>query len=648
MHSLSATYDDAVGKFAWYTFDGPRGREVTQRSHKRMIKKGDVYGLLATRGGARYTLIFPDMPHVEFPADRNTADFLMDRSKKMRKPPEIAQRQGRAKAAGVTTIERQLARKSFDNPRFAPRRVPVESVNGINFENYQWRIVPDANYKLRHSKGLQTFSRNELIGLRFLRDSKGGIVINPEGLYLKVPTEDYDMLVANSNVLPYPDWPQGHLSEEDVMEYRRASKIAHRRTAAEEAESRRLAARAERIAVKTEAKLLRNKEREASRAEEQRLAEMRAKVRSGEMEAPRAKVLNEDDLLPKPVKLRSRVRRILQEEILDDEDLEFDEALVEHETEEDEQLANLFGSSPFVADVLNIENSVAKMFGKDDDDELPEDDDGAFDMSDIDEPEDDEEPPARSKVRKKQKGTAPVAASPEATEDDSDDPDESSDDEEDVDLDDVEEEDDEDVESDESEEDTDEESDDETEDDEDAEDEEDPDAETDDDSDVEDSDADEEEDEEAADGDGDDDADTSDAVEETDEDDAEDDDVAAAEDEAAKTAREVAAANASPAGSAASEAEEGDVVRFKADAKLRRDWVVLKISTHNASDNIVVYTVYDITNSPDEVRQVRVNRARKQNLFDYCEHIKDMTPKLFNRVLDMAEDYPVNREPIAS
>jgi hypothetical protein len=86
------------------------------------------------------------------------------------------------------------------------------------------------------------------------------------------------------------------------------------------------------------------------------------------------------------------------------------------------------------------------------------------------------------------------------------------------------------------------------------------------------------------------------------------------------------------------------VLRFKADAKLNRDWVIVRVSTHSTSDNIVIYTLYDITNSPDEVRQVRVNRARKQNLFDYAEHVKDMAPKLFNRVLDMAEDFPVNKD----
>lgn len=613
MDSVSATYDDAVNNYAWFTFDGPRGREVTQRSHKRMIKNGDVFGLLALRSGSRYTLIFPDMPHIDFPLDKTTANFLIDRSKKMRKVPDVVKREGRQKAAGVATMERQLARRQFDAPRFAPRKIPVESAHGVDFSNYQWRILEEPNYKIKHSKGLETFLVNDVIGLRFLRDFKGGIIINQDGMYLKVPTEEYDRVVAESKVLPFPDWPVGTLTSDQVRTYRRELRRQKQSKAVERQASARLAQRADRLALKLEQKELNRTARDARRLEEQRLADLREKVRNGEIAPPSAKPVEELHPVFK-ADIRRGVRRILREErMLDDEELNYNEILRDDDTPEQDAISDVLTTNPFGADVMGIEDSIAKLFGRDDDIDDSVDDDGAFDLSDIDEPEDDEdEPPAKSKVRKK--GTAPVAASPEATEDDDENPDDAEDDEDNQDED-----------FEEGGDDTDDSGD-----------------ESDDEEQPEDEEATDEDEDEADDSD-------SDAAADVDESDDQDDpDVAAADDEASKTSKDFAAQNDNVVGSKASEPEEGDIVQFSADAKLKRDWVILKVSTHKASDNIVVYTVFDLTNSPDEVRQVRINRGRKQNLFDFCTHIKDMTPKLFNRVFDMAEDFPVNKEPIAS
>jgi len=624
MHSLSATYDDAVNKYAWYTFDGPRGREVTQRSHKRMIKNGDVFGLIASRTGSRFTLIFPDMPHIDFPIDKAAANFFIDRSKKMRSAPNVVKREGRTKSAGAVTMERQLARRQIDNPRFAPRKTPVESAHGIDFSNYQWRIIEQPNYKIKHSKGIDQFIQNDVIGVRFLRESKGGIIINQDGMYLKVPTEEYDRVVADSKVLAFPDWPTGTLTAEEVLSYRKQLRRLKQTTAVEKAAAARLAQRADRIAVQLEQREVRRQQRQATSAEEKRMAELRAKVRNGEMEAPGPKPV--EDLHPVfKAEIRRGVRRVLREErMLDDEELDLNEILRNDMTHEEDAMSDVLVTNPFGADSMGIEDSIAKLFGRDDDVDDSVDDDGAFDLSAIDEPEDDEEEPQpKAKVRKK--GTPPVAAAPDATEDDDDNPDDQEDDE-----------DNQDDESDTEEDDADADAEDEA----DVEADEDQDDESTDDSDADETD---EEDEDVDDSD----ADASAAVDESDDEDA-DPDVAAADDEASKTPQDYAKQNSNPVGSKAREAEEGDIVRFNADAKLKRDWVVLRVSTHNSSDNIVIYTVFDITNSPDEVRQVRVNRARKQNLFDYCTHVKDMTPKLFNRVYDMAEDYPVNKEPIAS
>lgn len=606
--SVSASYQDAVSKYAWMKYTGSRGKEVSQRTHKRMIREGDIFGILPLRNGGRYTLIFPDMPHVDFPLDKSTGLFLMERASKLRKVPDVVNREvsGRTKTAGAKTMERQLNRSQFDAARFSPRRVPSESVYGVNFDNYQWRMVASPEYPVKTSKGMTKLYKNDMIGVRFLRQGKGGIIINSEGMFLKVDDAQYDLVVHDTNILPFNDWPKGVLTADDVKAYRRIVRRARRRSAEEEQEAQRLANNAKILEQKQQRKELQKEANKKKRERESELSSLRKKVRSGEVEIdkPEVRTVYEDG-----VDKRGKRIRVIEEEVLDDEIEE-----VEIDADLDEQkLEDILARSPFAGDAFNIEDSIGSLFGGDDSQDI---DEPALDLSDIDEPEDDEEdvPPKKVRAKAGKKATAPVEEEedPDA-EEDTDDSDTDVDDADDGD--------------------TDSDADDESVDD---------DAADDEGADSEGEDGEDEESEE------DESADTSDAVDETEADEDTDSDVAAAEQEAKETAKKIAAANKSTPQHRAEEAEEGDVLRFKADAKLNRDWVIVRVSTHSTSDNIVIYTLYDITNSPDEVRQVRVNRARKQNLFDYAEHVKDMAPKLFNRVLDMTEDFPVNKDPIAS
>ncbi|QZE56012.1 hypothetical protein pEaSNUABM52_00154 [Erwinia phage pEp_SNUABM_52] len=623
--SESASYDDAVSKYAWLKFTGSRGKEVSQRTHKRMIREGDIFGILPLRNGSRYTLIFPDIPHIDFPLDMQTGKFLMDRSSKMRKTPEIVKNEGRVKTAGAKTLSRLINRTNFDQARFQPKKVPNESVNGINFASYQWRMVPTNDYTVKTSKGIVKFHRNDMIGVRFKRQGKGGVLVNTDGLYLLVPDDEFDKFVADTNIIPYQEWPEGSVDAEAVIAYRKSAKKNRRRSEAEEREAIRLADRARILERKQQQKEISTAQRNANAAEEAELKEMRRKIRSGEIEAPKRDVNTIYQDSPELDKRRRNSRIIEHEALEEEEDLEHDldedfdhDIDLDVEIDENEQrMGDIIGRSPFAGDTHNIEDTIGSLFGGDDThDEV----DPEFDLSDMDEPEDDEEEtPPPSKVRSKKAKPAAVehdAEEEEPEEEESDDEEEdTSDSDPDVDN---------------------------------ADDEE-SDAESDDDSG--DESLDDSEDDDAGDDSADEDsedADASDAVDETGADEDGDSDVAAAEKEAAETAKKIAAENKSTPSQRAEEPEEGDVVKFRADVKLNRDWLIVKVSTHEKSDNIVTYTVYDITNSPDEVRQVRINRARKQNLFDYAEHVKDMAPKLFNKVYDIVEDYPVNKDPIAS
>lgn len=626
--SVSASYQDAVSKYAWMKYTGPRGKEVAQRTHKRMIREGDVFGILPLRNGGRYTLIFPDMPHVDFPLDKATGLFLIERASKLRKVPDVVNRDGkRTKTAGAQTLQRQLMRSQFDAARFSPRKVKSEAVYGIDFDNYQWRMVASPEYPVKTSKGITKLYKNDMIGVRFLRQGKGGIVINSEGMFLKVDDAQYDLLIHDTNILPMNDWPKGTVDVDTIKAYRRVVRRARRRSQEEQEEATRLANNAKVLEQKQQRKELQKEARKKALERSAEMRDLRNKVKSGEIEAPKAEVrtVYEDG-----IDRRGKRIRVVEEELLDDE---IEEVGIDLDLDE-QKLEDILARSPFAGDAFNIEDSVGSLFGGDDSEDHEE---PALDLSDIDEPEEDEEDTPPPKVRAKGKKAAPA---PAEEEDEEEEPSEDEDTSEDG----GEEEEDTDVEEDSDDSDTDDsdegdDSDDESVDDDDADDGG-ADSEGEDDAEGDDSDEDT--------SDAEDDADASDAVDETSADEDTDSDVAAAEQESKETAKKIAAANKSTPSARAEEAEEGDVLQFRADAKLKRDWVVLRVSTHSKSDNIVIYTLYDITNSPDEVRQVRVNRARKQNLFDYAEHVKDMAPKLFNRVLDMAEDYPVNKDPIAS
>ena len=628
MYSLSATYEEAIQDFNWFKYTGQRGKEVSERTHKRMIRDGDIFGIKSLKSGSRFTLIFPDMPHINFPLDRKNGNAILEKATKLRKLPDIAKREGRAKARGIKTTERQLQRKNFDAPRFAPSKIPNEYKNGIEFSNYQWRIVPELSITVTHTKGREILKKNAMIGMRYLRDAKGGVVINEKGMYLKLSPENYDKLVTETLVMPIQDWPNGSITDEDVKAYRADAKKAKHVSQVEAREAARLEKRAEKLAQEMTLRESKRAAKENARAEQERFDDMKEKIKRGEMEAPKAKAFDPEEQAVPTIRLRNQIKSILAEEELLDEEEDLAAEDIIDEIDENEKFDDLFDrlsdilvARPFASDNLAIDSVVGSLFGEGDDSENIEK--GDFDLSDVEEEEDDEEEeePKPSKVRSKKAKPAP-----EETE------------EEDPEAEDGSEEDSEDEDDSEEEED-------------DSEDEVDPDAEDEDDPDAEEEDSEEEEDdpdaedtEDEVDPDA---EDSTDAVDENDSSEETDEDVLNAEQEAAKIAKKKAEENKGTPAKLA-DPEPGDVVVFKADEKLKRKWVILKESTHKSSDSIVVYTLFDISNSPDEVRQVRINKARKQSLFDIAEHVEDMKPSLFSRVYDMAEEFDVNKEPIVS
>lgn len=638
VNSISATKEEAKA-FSWYSFTGTKTEEVMQRTHKRKIAKGQVFGLRPAKGDKFY-LIFPDMVHVDFPIETKLGNSLVKRSTKLRKAPKLSDSKDGAKAKGIKSAMRQIMKSQFDSPRFMPKNVKNEKESGYNFSSYQWRQVVAIKVKVNHSKGQEYLHRFDKIGMRFLKESRGGIIIRPDGLRIMVSTEEYDRLVQETPVLPIKEWPNGILTKEDVLSFKRNQITKAKLDSQEMREARRL----EQLALKNEraqtARELRQQAKAKLAEERAELEELKRRVKENPVTA--AERTEEDKMRDHRLSVQGEDDDAFFEESEFEEDLDDAELDFSYAPEEDSDfdLEDIFSKRQFSSDAVGIEDTFSSLFG--DADEVSPEVDPDFDMTGLDEDDDEEEekPKGKSKIVKRKKEKADVDADEEEAENkdvDSDEEEEAEDDEDDHadlddDMDDDGDIDGEDLGDEDEEDDTgDDASDDEDE-------EEDEEAEPEDD-------ADSDTDEAEAEGDEDDsEADTETLDEAENEDDEEDEDVAKAEQEAAKLAKKYAAANKKTP-SKAGDPEEGDVLHFKSDSQ-RRDWLLVKVSNHSASANIVIYTVYDLRNSPDEVRQIRINKGRGQSLFDVALHVKDMKPQLFNRVYDLVEFFDVNKDPI--
>lgn len=620
--SLSATKDQAK-EFSWFSFGGTRAVEVSQRTHKRKIEKGQKFGLRPARGN-KYYLIFPDMVHVDFPIEAKVGQSLMKRSTNLKKVPKLTDSSDGVKAKGVKSAMRQMMKTQYDSPRFQPKNVKSEKESGYDFSSYQWRQVVELKDKVKHSKGQEYLFRFDKIGLRFLKDTRGGILIRPDGLRIMLNTEEYDRIVQAAPVLPIKEWPNGTLSHADVLAFKRNQATKEKLDTQEMREARRL----EQLALKNEkakqARDIRAQNKEKLEQEKIDLEELRRKLKENPIKPAER---TEEDILRDH---RSSVEgedddatffESEYEEDIDEEELDFEYT---PEDDSDFDLDDIFKNRQFSADSIGIEDTFKSLFGEAD--EVKEGVDPDFDMSGLDEEDEDEEEPKEKAVKRK-KGKKDKQEPEESEEEDSseEEPDDLDDDEDD----------DGDIDGDDLDEDAPEEEPDDLDDDED-----------DDgviDGDDLDEDAPEEDGESSEDEDEESDEDELDEAESDDSED-EDEDAAKASDEEAKLAKKYAAENKKTP-SKAGDAEEGDVLNFKSDSQ-KRDWLLVKVSNHSASANIIVYTVYDLSTSPEEVRQIRINKGRGQSIFDIAIHIKDMKPNLFNLVYDAVEFYDVNKDPI--
>ena len=705
MLSESAAYDDAMSRFVWKTYHG-KPIELTQRKHKRQIKEGDLYGTRLVRGG-NYYLIFADAYHVDYPIDASVFERIDSKAQEA-KTPQLEQYAGaRApKSAGLKMLARKLRETDFDAPRFTLKGVKRESANGVDLSNYQWRIVEPMQLRVRHSKGYETFIRGDIIGMRFLKESRGGYVVNRDGLWVLVKSDEYDSIVDSTKMLALQDWPTGMLTADALSEYKTNKADTVKRTASEKREAQLMEERANRYAEKLAAREAREAKRLADRKRKAELGQLvrdaSERIKVSEMRPMSDTEYREMKAGTQPT-FASTVDASIIESDFDDNEFDFEEKDVQPDNEHviadnaglmdtldialgldddssevgDEGADHDLSNVPDVEDVDSIDDDLSKgrkkvkdpkapdaKVSKDssedeavesdaaEDEDLESEDDTALEDEDLGDEDEDTGSDGFDDDEDLDDGD-------DGFDDDSDDEDleDDSDDEDDTALEDDEsDEDDEDLEGD----DSDDADDTALEDDESDEDLEDDDSEDEsDDEDLEDVDSEDEEDLEGEDGfDDDSDEDESDEdlegdIGDEDLDSSEDADENIGSDEEDPVDSNPEAVDDSDAGDAktrksAKEAEEGDIITFHDDVKRARSWVILDVEPHKANDRILVYTLYDMAGKKEEIRQVRVNTAKGQHILDMCDLVGQVKPKEFSSLQAKAENYDLNKEAISS
>lgn len=275
--SESAKYDQ-LDDYTWYVYRGRNKVNVNVRTHKRIISENDMYGFRQTRNGTYY-VILPEMYHVDFVVDKNTANRLVNNSDPIKRPKiqnlADADTGKIIRKAAIDIAAANSPNRQWDSARYKANRVVNESNGKIDYANYQWRkITQPEGFKLKKADKSVHYKRNDIVGMRFIKPATGGIIIDQDFNRFVLSTENFDTIVHGSVVLPKTRWPEGGFTK-DQLEAAQQEKL--------------LAAKQKRAA---ERRLLREEEasrkRKEAQEERERKAEERKKRKQEELEAKEA------------------------------------------------------------------------------------------------------------------------------------------------------------------------------------------------------------------------------------------------------------------------------------------------------------------------------------------------------------------------
>lgn len=218
MMSVSAT----SAEYSWYEYKGATFI-VQGGTARRTIKEGDKIGICPIARQKEYYLITPDAPKKKY---RITPQRVAKISKVSRKLKRVIVA-GEPKTDAVTAVLDTVSNQRWDSSRFKPAVAPKNEsfgrdggeAKGVDTKDYQWRLVKEPLLEIRTNKTLLKFKRGDMFGIRFIKETQGGKIVDLNGLYETLPTESFDYAVANTKLMQQGQWPVTTVAPERIAEY---------------------------------------------------------------------------------------------------------------------------------------------------------------------------------------------------------------------------------------------------------------------------------------------------------------------------------------------------------------------------------------------------------------------------------------------
>lgn len=218
MLSLSAKFED-LPLFNWFKYNGARKRTVVGPRGELVLETGKIFGVREMRTG-NVMLLDPDAYHKKYVVDTKELNQILAKSDKAKAPKLDNIREGSGRAPRVNKAETVSDNRKWDAPYFKPARElnADEARKGVSFANYQWRVVTEP-LKFKKSAAVTfIFQRKHVIGVRFIRPSIGGIVIDREGRRFSVTEKQWDEMLTATSVMPKNKWPEGGFTAKQMKE----------------------------------------------------------------------------------------------------------------------------------------------------------------------------------------------------------------------------------------------------------------------------------------------------------------------------------------------------------------------------------------------------------------------------------------------
>lgn len=218
MLSLSAKFED-LPLYNWFRYNGTRKRTVVGPRGELVLETGKLFGVREMRTG-NIMLLDPDAYHKKYVVDSKELKSILAKADTAKAPKLNNIREEGGRAPRTPKAEVASDNRKWDAPYFKPARElnADEARKGVSFANYQWRTIKEP-LKIKKSAAVTfMFQRKHVIGVRFIRPSIGGIVIDREGRRFSVTEKQWDEMLSSTAVLPKNKWPEGGFTAKQMKE----------------------------------------------------------------------------------------------------------------------------------------------------------------------------------------------------------------------------------------------------------------------------------------------------------------------------------------------------------------------------------------------------------------------------------------------